>query len=481
MATLSSELIILFFALTATVFLWRFIRDKEQKNFSSEGFASSWKILLALLIPFSALIFSCQTIGLKVASSLPFFAGGMVLPYVLRNLGLSPLLRSLALLAAAVGYTLLVPADDFKVPTAALLAGLLIWKAAENFLLNEKSTLEDVVPTFLWLVGIYWTRLVDGPSVLAIHQKLILSTFIVAIFVRWIQGPFLKEDKLYVKRVTLATAGGLMLLVLVTKLIVAMELARICVIAGAGFFLSYLMAAMENSADEDTTAMKAFKQLLFIGIFSLLATRLFGTLGLIVLAATTLIATTSSAVCIAALFWGSRALLQAFVFDYNSNMTGINIMHNYTGAALYAGFLIAVSLSLLIKNSHDKRSCALLFLAACVIAPASANYFLHAEPTSSLLVSSLAGCVIISIFAKSFFGKEVEGNENVMLAPALLSTVAVLTAEFIEMGNAAETEQKLIALAALSVVSSLVLAAAAFLAKRENGSGTDNSQTPSEA
>ncbi|MBX9695696.1 MAG: hypothetical protein K2Z81_25150, partial [Cyanobacteria bacterium] len=198
------------------------------------------------------------------------------------------------------------------------------------------------------------------------------------------------------------------------------------------------------------------------------------------LAATTLIATTSGAVCISAIFWGSRALLQAFIFDYNSNMTGINIMHTYTGAALYAGLLIAISLSLLLKNSQDKRSCALLFLAACVIAPTSANYFLHAEPTSSLLVSSLVGCVIIGIFAKALYGKEVDGNENIILAPALLSTIGVLTAEFLDLGDSAETEQKLIALAVLSVASSLIVACAAFLSKRVNDSGSDT-QAPSEA
>ena len=57
--------------------------------------------------------------------------------------------------------------------------------------------------------------------------------------------------------------------------------------------------------------------------------------GLLVLAPTTMVALRPNVAIFAGLFWTVRVLLQAFVVQYNPNVTGINLMHSYTSAALY--------------------------------------------------------------------------------------------------------------------------------------------------
>lgn len=470
MVALSRDLLILFSVLTTAVFLWRFIRDKSMANIDFKALGPSLKVLLALVIPVVGLLLSASAVGLTMATAAPYFAGAAVIVYILSRINVPPFLRGLALLGAAVAFTTLVPEESYKLATAGAIAGLLSWKGVDNLLSDEPSTMEDVLPPFLWLTAMYWTKTVDPSSWFGLHQNLVLAAFTVVVFMRWIQDPFLKEDKLYVKRICLALTGGLVLLILITKMLVAMSLAQIAVIGGAGFFLAYLLQAMDKACENDSAAVKCFKQLLFIGIFTLLATRLFYTPGLLVLAISTLIATRSGAAHIAGLYWGSYVLMQAFMFDYNSNMTGINIMHPYTSAALYAGLLIGVTGSLLLKQKMDNRSRALIFIAASLLAPAATNFFLHAEPTSSLMVATLIGSVLMAIFSPAFGGEApdgegAKGRENVMLIPASLISVGIITGELIEKGNSADSQQRMIALAVVAVVATIVLAIASYLPK----------------
>lgn len=471
MATLTSELVILLSALIVIVFLWRFVRDKDAQNLTPAKLSSGGKVLAALVVPISLLFLGSGTIGVNLINALPYFLAGAIAPYILSQVGVPPFPRSLLILGGTVAFTLLVDGEAYKIPAAALIAGLLTWKVVENVLVEEWSTLEDVLPGFLWLVGMYWTRTADSSTWLPIHQKMIAAVFMVVIFLRWIQGPFLKEDKLFVKRICLALTGGLFLLILVTKLLAAMELTRHCVIVGAGFFLTYLLSHMDKSSCESgSLTLKSFKQLVFIGIFTLLAERLFGTIGLVLLAASTLIATGTGVAYIAGLYWGTRVFLQCFIFDYNSNMTGINVMHPYVSAALYGGLLIALTVSLMLKSSLNRSTKALLFVAAIVVAAPATNFFLHAEPTASLLNAALAGAVIVAVFGKAIYGAEPKLHENLMLVPGSLITFAILTGGLIELGNSVDSQGRMMASAGLAVLVGALVACANYLSKE--GAGT---------
>lgn len=480
MATLTSELVILLSSLIAIVFLWRVLRDKDLRNLTPARLGPGGKVLAALVVPIALLFLGSGTIGVDLTNTLPYFLAGAVLPYILSQVGVPPFPRSLLILGGAVAFTMLVDGETYKPLTAALIAGLFTWKVVENIVLEKWSTLEDVLPGFLWLVGMYWTRTADSSTWLPIHQKMIAAVFMVVIFLRWIQGPFLKEDKLFVKRICLAATGGLFLLILVTKVLSAMELTNLCVLVGAGFLLTYLLSHMDKtSCESGSLTLKSFKQLVFIGIFTLLAERLFvpGTFGLVVLAASTLIATGTGVAYIAGLYWGTRAFLQCFIFDYNSNMTGINVMHPYVSAALYAGLLIALAVSMLLKSSLDNRTKALLFVAATVIAAPATNFFLHAEPTASLLNAALAGAVIVAVFGKAMYGAEPKLHENLMLVPGCLIAFGILTGGLIEVGNSTDSEHRMMASAGVAVLVGALVAVANYLAKKGGGTSAPASSS----
>jgi hypothetical protein len=503
MSALKPELIVIFSILAVSVFFWRFSRDKVMAQLSFDQFGPALKTILAIILPVGGLMLISQSLGVaNIAGAAPYFAGAVAIPFLINAIGLPPFLRALLILGITVAFTSFVPADNYQEPLAAVVAGLVCWKSAQNLLKQENSTLEDFLPAYLWLVTMYWTKTVDSESWVGHHQNLILASFIVAIFMRWIQDPFLKVDNLYVKRACLAVTGGLVLLILVTKVIVVMDLAKICVIGGAGYLLTYMLQAMDKAGPHESIAMKSFKQLLFIGIFTLLSTRLFFTPGLIVLAISTAIATTSGAAMIAGLYWGSYIFLHTFIYKFNSNMTGINVMHPYTSAGLYAGLLIAITASLLIRERIDNRSKALLFVSASLLAPAATNFFLHAEPTSSLLLAVLIGSVLISIFSRALAGVDsrasiavpeshdtvsvvpskdgvtaietkdvlpilaLKGYESTMLVPAQMIAFGLLTGELIEKGNNVGSSERMTVLIGLAVASSVVLAIASFISRQ---------------
>src|SRR6185369_9754581 len=101
---------------------------------------------------------------------------------------------------------------------------------------------------------------------------------------------------------------------------------------------------------ETPRLVNALKQLIVIGIFTLLASRLFGTVGVLVMAATTLVAIRGGVAQIAALFWITKTFAHAFTEQFNPNVTGINLTHPYSAAGLYAGFLIVVFASVLFRD-----------------------------------------------------------------------------------------------------------------------------------
>ena len=455
---------------------WRLFgaAEKDSKNFSTADLAKNSKIyglfLAGLLLPFAF----AGLLGLSFANSFLFLIGGFFLPAILSSLGLSHGSRSILILLLSIAVTALVPEDGYRLSFAAFIAGLASWKAVDYFLISDEAkpgSLEDFLPAFLFVVGIYWTKTADTANWIPIHQKLILGAVSVSMLMRAIQGQFLSNDKLYFKRISLAVTGALFMLIYINQFIVALELGKIAVIAGAGYFLTYLFDAMSKSCDQEDRVLSDLKKVLFIGIFTLLVSRLFGMLGLVVLAMSMLISTTSGVALIAAAFWGARVLAQSFIFDFNSNMTGINIMHTYAGAALYGGFFLVVALSLLIARSKSRLATGILFTAATVIAPVTTVYFLHAEPAASLFYAALVAASLLAVVAPSIYGEtEAAASQGaLMLIPPQLLAFGVLVNELISRGNTADLKERVIVLVAVSVLSSAILwIAFRFMPKEES-------------
>lgn len=457
MAKVSQGILILFVMAPLVVLLWTFIRGKEWCQWKNLNPASSLKLLIAAILPFAVMLLLSNSIGLPLAEMTGYFCAAAAIPFVLSMLRLSTLVRALVLLLAAFCLTIFVEPGG-SLPLVAALGGLTVWKAVENVTGYSISTLEDFLPAFVYLTGTYWIN-TSLSSTQAIHsQALLLGTIAVAVLLRWMETPFLSDDKFYLKRIMLATTGGLGLLLVIMKSIVAPELAKIAILAGAGFFLTYLFQAMEGASEGTTpTLAKALKQVLLIGIFTLLATRLpFGTVGLLILAASTMVATVPGVAQLAGAFWATRALLQAFIFQHNPNVTGINITHAYANAALYAGFLLVFVMSLFMRDIKDRRILATLFVAAGTLTACVSNYFLHAEPTGALLASAILVAILISILGPVMYGKQFQGHQNILLLPAQLITFALLTSDLITSGNEATIEQKLAAFAVVAGIALLI-------------------------
>ncbi len=81
-----------------------------------------------------------------------------------------------------------------------------------------------------------------------------------------------------------AASGGLFLLIVINKLLISPKIATIAALGGAAYFLAYLLEWLTPAEDENGEMLKGLKSLVFVGIFTLLATRLFGMLGLCLVA-----------------------------------------------------------------------------------------------------------------------------------------------------------------------------------------------------
>lgn len=464
MATLSNEFSILFFLVAVGFFAWRFVRDKSMAAIDSKGFAPRIKPVAIGIAGTIAMLFLSSFLGVDTSSSRMFIAGGFILPFILTSLGLHSWLRALILLVGSVAATMAIPnSQPIALPAMAL--ALVLSSFIETFAISDEHRADrsftDILPALVWLIGLFVMNKIDNATWYLTHQKLFLVSITSALVLRWLQGPFIKEDKLYVKRLTLAATGGLLLLILVTKMMVALDMSKLAVVGGAGFMMTYLLDSLDKKNSLNApSSLKSFKALLFIGIFTLLVSRLFGTAGLIVLASTTIISVgyKHKYAAIAGFFWLAKAMLEAFVFTYNSNMTGINLMHVYVSAGLYAGFLMAVTVAYLVKNTATSGWVkALLISSAGLMAPMACNYFLHAEAASSFMLASVVASLMVSIFLVPNSLWESEGNELIMAFPLAVLTCAQITGDLIEKGNACDANQRLTTLGVLAAISAVIV------------------------
>src|SRR4030095_12104464 len=198
--------------------------------------------------------------------------------------------------------------------------------------------------------------------------------------------------------------------------------------------------------------VRGLRNIFLVGALTLVATRLFGMTGLLVLAATTVVAATPGSALIAALFWASRVLLQAYVLQYNPNVTGINMMHTYTTAAAYAGVLAILVLSVLIKEVRDRRVLSAIFLGTACVPPCAANYFLHSEPTGSLLVSIGVTAVLTALLSPALYQEQGADQENLLLVPALVTTLALVSHELIALGDDTSSQDRLVVMLGIGSV-----------------------------
>ena len=432
------------------LFVWAFdfVRAKGHLALKSSDLTRHKFSLLSLLAVGGLLFGTGAVLGLTIVGHLMHFIIGVVLAYLICNLEFSYKSRCLLMLSVTVLFYLLVgvTAEDGALHVLAYAVGLMAWKIVSNFVEPDKATMGDIAPAILFLAG--QTFLATAYSGTALEQAggVLDSAFIASTLVNWFQRPFRADDAFLLKRFMLSATGGLIFLILVTKVILAPQYATMSILVAAGFAFSFVLDGQGFKPGTSTRlgALDLIRNLLVIGCVTLLATRLYGNLGLAVAASTASIAFFNQAPAIMALYVSARLFEQTFGIDYVANVTGINLLHPYVSAAQYFGFFTAAAVMLLLKEGRLRLFETLAVSVVGVLAPALVNFFLHSEASGSYLIALTVSCLIVALAGQKFFS-EAEANlcGSVMLIATQASAVGLLSAELLELGNAASSAERL--------------------------------------
>lgn len=439
MIKIPEPVLILYIVTSVAGFLLRFIKDGVFKQLSLKPLIGNLGLFALVFLPFLGLLFTAQQFQVAVGA-MPYFAGAACLSYLLGGLGLPSYLRGLLLLGAGVALTSTVQTDFIGLASA--LTGLLVVKLSENLGYALESSLDDIVPPFIWLSSSMWVSSVYSGKDLAEHAAVILGIMAVSIFMRFVQGPIVKvgnpaDDKIMLKRVVLSATAGLGVLCLVVKMMNLLEMQNLALICGAAYFVTYLYKDLNGEDRYALGGQQALRLLIFIGILTLVAMRFYGSFGLLALAPTAMVAPLSTAALFPGIYCASRVLLQVYLQHFNLNVTGINLTHPYSGAAQYAGLLLGVAMLMLLKEKMDRRVLLSLALSACIITPVLSNFLLHSEPTCSLFVSTIVSCFLLSVLGPALQSNSTNHVENLSLAPALMISSGILTSGLLNVGNEA--------------------------------------------
>ena len=86
MATLSTNVMVFFFSVSALVFLWSFIRDKEWTQLSANALAPGLKAAAITVVPFLVIFAAAQMGSMTVAPAVCYFAPALIVPFIVSRL-----------------------------------------------------------------------------------------------------------------------------------------------------------------------------------------------------------------------------------------------------------------------------------------------------------------------------------------------------------------------------------------------------------
>lgn len=495
----------LLFYMSAFVALFAiFMQEKTWRNLKLQGLQKSWKKIVCGLAVAGILSLFTMFLNLQIASMWPYLLGGAGLASLLFSLNFSAEIRGLVLLTLSfILFSQFSDSTALSLPLLASFSGLTLGK------LWHQDTWEDLILPSTWLLGLYWLVSSTPESSVTIRVSLLSIVISIGLIIRAMQTlPQLTKIPCLLQGLTITITGGLAAWLAVQNLLLEPALLPWTGLFAGGLALSFLLvnpadtSGASSSQDRPNSLQASTIALLLVGIATLIASRLFDTLGWVVLAAGLLSnRRAGSFVSVAALFLLSRVLLQAFLVQYNANVTGINITHPYASAALYVGFAVmlllpswlnafyseaesgmqtatrqdesasapleitsASEMNMMNTSINFQPTTIILLSMGAVLFAGLSNYFLHVEATASLLLALIVGGLGIG-FLGHFKASKIR---SVPLVLGLLSLAGALSSpEILNWGNEAEKNQKLIVLSA----AMLTLLIAAFIAQRAISSG----------
>jgi hypothetical protein len=333
--------------------------------------------------------------------------------------------------------------------------GLVFYKSIDLLFFRRKIQFDDVIPSITWLSAIAWYQstffehVVADKGNLAAQQEIILLalgiTFGLKPLATLIAGP----DRFYLKRIFLSVIGGFAFFFLTNVIVLKPVLAFAGALYAAGIFTAMLTNTTffdeKTSERESAVFHRQLHFVILVGILALVGSRTFSMMSFLVLAPTALLASASGIGAAIGLFWTSRVLLQTFVVNYNSNVTGINLMHPYVSASMFAGFFLSLLFTVNLMRSAKAWQDSLFFLSIAAAAPILSNYFLHEEPTSGFLSSLLTASVLLVCLAPLLNPSAPEPNRlNILiLLPTISLATALFSSSLLTTGNETPTADRI--------------------------------------
>jgi hypothetical protein len=429
--------------------------------------SGNWKPILPQLfgsLLLVAVLCGCMVgLNLQIASAWSYMLGSTLLIALLTALQISAELRGLILITMGFAvFSTFGDASNLALPVLASLLGLMIGK------LGQSATWEDFTLPATWLAGLYWIVTSVAEKAMPEQASLLTLMLAMALLLRAAQAvPLLRNIPSIWRALFLTVTAGLGGWLVIQNILLQPALLPWAGLFAGGTVLGFLIPSpvavtdvSRTSSDEAGPTQIGLIALLLTGIATLIASRLFDSLGWVILAAGFIVNRQSNGyVDAGALFLLSRLLLQAFLVQYNANVTGINITHPYASAAMFAGFAgmliitgwfkwLAVSTDSPDRNAAFNQSMPqhvtqwLLCLGTVLVAGLS-NYFLHAEATASLLLALVVTGVCLGYLA-NFKSPQLTGMPLMLTLLSLCSVLAM--PEVLNWGNEAEKNQKLIVL-----------------------------------
>lgn len=443
---------------------------KAQFKFQiNQAQVSSLALGLPLILLAYVLMFLMK---LDAAHTVLFASGGFLGSWVLSCLNFSAGLAGIPLLLA--GYWIAGMNTDplqAQMPLIAYTLGLLIAKT-----LTPSSKLSDLLLPAIFCVGSYWITLSSPEGWVVTYQTLLILALSIVLIVRGLQALPIIPANPWLRGTFVTVVTGLAAWLGIQNLLFQPGLPHWAWLFAGGSLLGFLFGENEN-ATEPRPVLQGAIQLVLVGIAALIASRLFGTVGWLVLAAMVLANPKASRIAgVVSLFFIGRALLQGFIYQFNPNVTGINITHPYASAALYGGVAAMLILPAFLNlnatqpEKGDSRSIQELAVpvALGLFTAGLSNYFLHAEATGSLLTALLTAGLGVSLLGR--FSAQSKRAYPLLLS-LLVTSGSLLANELIDIGNNAEKPEKLWVLG-----GALVFFLIFFAVSQKNVSGRETVQ-----
>ena len=174
---------------------------------------------------------------------------------------------------------------------------------------------------------------------------------------------------------------------------------------GIGVGLSLLLLAIEESHSQargevgppSRGLQQGILSLALVGGGALLALRLGGSYGAVVIGLGLLTFPSRWGV-MAALFLGARPLVQSLLYEFDLNLSGINITHSYTYAALFLG-IGAIAIAVLVRWIYGDRAVSLIAVGlptGSVLLTGLTGYFIHLRPQAAMVLGALMVALVIA-------------------------------------------------------------------------------------